>query len=116
MDINIKLISNDSQESINVENVDDSNCFSYVDSDNANNEMSIYDSGIDIIRECKTHKTILHLRTNEKSFITIITDEGNILFDAKVLAFERNNDIITLVYRINEEEKQIVININGSSI
>lgn len=116
MNIQVRIKSQDSSEIINVEDVQDKHHFSYIDSYNANNEVDISDDGIDIARTSDTHFTRLHLHLHEKSFVSIMSDEGNLLFDAKVLALSINNDIITLVYSLNEETKSIEIKFVGVNI
>ncbi|MDO5440623.1 MAG: hypothetical protein Q4F12_03705 [Erysipelotrichaceae bacterium] len=116
MNIQLRIKNSDNTEIINVENVDDINCFEYEDSYGANNKLTILDNGISVIRKADSHDSEILLKTNENSFVSIKTNEGIMKFDAKVLAFERNNDIITLVYKVNEDENSIEIKIVGASI
>ena len=109
MDIRLELISNDNKEIINISDVKNPNAFEYSDSYGAKNLLRIFNNGIDIDRVASTHSTSIKLRENEKSFVTVTSNEGIIKIDIKTLAFERNNGIITLVYSINEEEKAIRI-------
>lgn len=107
MKILLKIIDQDCTEQINIETTN-RNSFSYVDSYGADNKLDILEDGIQIHRKEIGHKTEVFL-TLKKSFINIITDEGNLYFDAKVIAFNKNNDIISLVYSINNENKKIEI-------
>ena len=116
MNIQLKIKNVDSVETINIENVDNINSFEYEDSYGAYNKMSILDNGIIITRKAESHDSEIVLKENEKSFLVIKTKEGILEFDTKVLAFERNNDIITLVYKVNEDENSIEIKVVGASI
>ena len=109
MKVQVQIISDDATEIINVEDVTDINNFSYVDSYGANNKMHIFPNGIELTRVSNTHKTNLVLRNDLEAYINIETDEGILKFDVKMLAFERNNDIITLVYSVNEDKRSLII-------
>ena len=109
MNAQIQIISNDDNETINVDNIKDMNNIDYIDSYGANNSIVINNDEITINRVSDSHKTHLFISDNKDSYIIIDGDEGNIKIDIKVLAFERNNDIILLAYLIGEEERKIVI-------
>ena len=113
MKAKIELTNSLGKEIINVENIIDRNHFFYEDNDNARNEVSIFDNGIDIKRNSNTHSTFLSLRENENSFVSITSREGNLIFNAKVLELNTNNDIITLVYKVEEDTNSIIINYLG---
>ena len=112
MNAQVQLINNQETELINVENLNDLRSFDYVDSYGANNHICIYDNGINIIRKDDNHITEVCLFI-DKSYIKVISEEGNLIFDAKVIAFTQNNDIISLVYSISDETKKIVIKYTG---
>ena len=114
MNVQIQIISNDNNEIINVDNIKDINNIDYIDSYGARNNIVIHDDNVVINRVSDTHKTLLFISNNEDSYIIIDGNEGKIRIDIKVLAFEKNNGIITLVYLLDEEERKIVIkNIRG---
>lgn len=98
---------NNSKEIINVENIIDKQNFSYNDSYNALNEITIFDDGISILRKAKTHNTKINLRN--ESFIEITSSEGKLNFYPKVIANNINNDNIYLVYEIDHSKKSIKI-------
>ena len=113
MKIQLKIVNSNNKEVINIEDAKDINHFSYTDSYGANNELTILDKGIEINRVGDSHNTHLFLKENEKSFVEISSTEGILKFDAKVLAFERNNDIINLSYKVNEDQNSIEIKFVG---
>lgn len=109
MNLQIRIKNSDGEDVINKENVDNINSFSFVDSFNALNTITILEDGMMIKRVADTHKTNLVLRKDKRSFINIESKEGNLNFDTKVLAFDKNNDIITIVYLLGESENYITI-------
>lgn len=113
MKAQIQILTSDNKETINIDEVNNPNHLTYHDSYGAFNELTIYEDGIEILRSSASHNTEFKLRNNDKSFISIQSLEGKIVFDAKLLAFERNNDIITLVYNVNNDKNTIVIKFTG---
>ena len=109
MKAKITIKSSSNTEIVNIDEIHNQYELSYIDSYGANNVIYVFENSIKIEREEKDHQTILLLKKEGNSKITIITDEGNIDFDTKVLAFDKNNDMITLVYSINNENRTISI-------
>lgn len=109
MNIQLTIKNVNNTEIINVENINDIEHFCYEDSYGASNELFLLNDGIEIKRKGDSHNTHLLLSQNKESFIEIISPEGLLKIDAKVLAFERNNDIIILDYKVNEELNSIEI-------
>lgn len=114
MNVQLEIENDDTKEIINIDNVDDLKHFDYVDSYGANNELTLLDKGIDIKRIADTHSTHLLLKENENSFVEINSLEGTLKIEAKVLAFDTNHDIITLVYKVNDRNNSITIRKYGS--
>lgn len=115
MKAQVEIISIDNKELINVDNIINKNHFSYTDLDGASNEIDILDDGIKVHRISKDHETNLYLSQNERSFIEIKTEEGVINIDTKTLAFNVNNDIISIAYIIDgSETNKIVIKYIGA--
>ena len=113
MKAKIELINSLGKETIYTGDITDKNHFFYEDADNAKNEVIIFNDGLQIKRNGSTHSTFLLLRDNENSFVSVTSREGNIIFNAKVLELNINNDIITLVYKIEEDTNSIIINYLG---
>ena len=57
----------------------------------------------------KSHKTIVKIMRKGDSNIEVIDDNGSILLDIDVLAINENNDMISLVYIIDEKKNSITI-------
>lgn len=113
MKVRLTLTSNEEKEIFNIEDVNDPNVLEFIDDGGAKNLLKVFDNGIDIERKADTHQTNLTLRSDEKSFVVVSSLEGILQINVKTLAFERNNDIITLVYSVNDERKAITINYLG---
>lgn len=92
---------------VTVEDIADRNCFSYADNEGHNCEMCIYEDGLCLFRECDDHVLELHLK--DDAYAKIISSEGKIKIDAKVVAFELNNDILVMHYLIDNEERIIKV-------
>lgn len=90
-----------------IENVENRRCFSYVDNEKCGCEMCVYDDGIRFFRQGRDHMLELHLCRQE--YAKIITDEGIMRIDAKVVDFEANNDILVMRYIIEDVERIIEI-------
>ena len=88
-------------------NITDKNCFTYIDEEQMNCEICVYDDGICLFRQSEDYMVELHL-TGDK-YAKVYTDEGFIKFDAKVVDFENNSDILIMRYILNDEERTITI-------
>jgi len=88
-------------------NLDDKNCFTYLDEEKMNCEICVYDDGICLFRQCPDHLLELHLA--DKKYAKIYTDEGFLQFDVKVVDFKKNSDILLMRYILNDEERTITI-------
>lgn len=100
-------LSDGYSEEVIIENVENRTCFSYTDNDKNNCEMCVYDDGICFFKESDDHILELHLRDNYYAKITTV--EGILKFDAKVVDFNVNNDILVMRYIVNDEERIIEI-------
>lgn len=113
--MNVQLIIEDIEEKtkevINIEDIDDRNHFSYIDSYGANNDIRIFDDGITIFRQADTHKSYVVLRN--EPYIKIKSNEGDLKFLTKVLDLKVNNDNISIVYCVNDSQKSISIKYLG---
>lgn len=108
MTLSITLTDNDGyKDTVVVEDVDNKNCFSYVDNENNNCELCVYDSGLCLFKECEDHLLELHLHNSNYAKIT--TKEGVIKLDAKVVDFLANDDIVVMRYIIEDVERQIEV-------
>ena len=90
-------------EQVIVENIDNKRCFTYLDNNNATCEMCIYDDGLCFFKQDEDHILELHLKDN--TYAKITTSEGTLKFDAKVIDFQINSDILVMHYIVNDEER-----------
>ena len=109
--ITIEDRENKYKEIINIDDLEDKNCFSYVDSYNAKNNLRVLSDGIIINRKVETHDTYVVLR--DDGYIKIKTNEGTLKFSLKVIELIINNDIISIVYCVNDSIKSIKIEFLG---
>ncbi len=92
--------------------IDDPRHFFYVDPYDCQVEVFADEEGLTVFRQGEDHLTELFFR--ERSYVKVTSEEGSFQFDAKVLAFERNDDILMLRYVLDEDVRQIVIKFFGS--
>ena len=85
----------------------DKNCFTYLDDENMNCEICVYDDGICLFRQGKDY--LLELQLAKKKYAKVYTDEGFLKFDAKVVDFKKSSDILLMRYVLNEQERTITI-------
>ena len=90
-----------------VEDASDRRCFIYVDKQGAQCEFCIYDEGLSFFRQAEDHMLELHLK--QDAYAKIITEEGILRFDVKVVDFKLNSDILIVRYIINDENRTIEI-------
>ena len=113
--MNVRITIEDREDSykeiINIVDIEDKNCFSYVDSYNANNKLKVLSDGVIINRKIDTHDTYVVLR--DDGYIKIKTDEGTLKFSLKVIDLIMKNDIISIVYCVNDSIKSIKIEFLG---
>lgn len=99
------------KEVINIEDVNDKDNFSYADSDNNITSIKVLNDGIGLHFKGNDHETYGLIKPN--GYFKIKTSEGELKFSLKVLEFNRNNDIISIVYCLNDSVKSIKINYLG---
>ena len=97
-------------ETIEFKGIIDKNAFSYEKADEAC-FVSIKDDEISINRRLLSHNTSLIF--NENPLIEISTNEGTIKFYPKDIEIKKNNDIITIVYTLNDTIKELEIKYIG---
>lgn len=95
------------RDEVTVENIADKRCFTYSDNDQNQCELCIYDDGLCFFKEEKDHLLELHLKSD--AYAKIITEEGTLKFNVKVVEFILNSDILIIRYLIDDEER--IINI-----
>ena len=96
-----------SREETIVENVENRRCFTYVDPHSVLCEICIYDDGLCLFRQDDDHILELHLR--EPAHARIITEEGILKIDVKVVDFYFIDDILVMHYLIDDEMREIRI-------
>lgn len=113
--MNVQVIIEDKQDNykevINIENITNKEHFSYIDSDQANVDIRVFNDGISIFRQGDDHKTYLILK--EGGYAKIRTSEGDLKFLIKMLDLNINNDNISIVYCLNDSTKSISIKYLG---
>lgn len=95
-------------DEVKIDEIENRNCFTYLDNDGSNCEICIYEDGLCLFKQTSDHLLELHLKDN--TYAKVTTSEGIIKFDAKVIDFHVNNDILVMHYLVNEEERIIEIN------
>jgi len=90
-----------------VENLEERNCFSYIDNDGNPCRMNVYDDGICLLRKCPDHLLELHLR--EEGYALITTEEGSCKINVKMVDMVANGDILVLHYLVEDDERIIKI-------
>lgn len=95
-------------EKVNIDDIDNKQCFSYTDNESNNCEFCIYDNGLCFFKEYEDHVLELHLRG--KNYAKIITSEGIVKIDVKVVDFLLNDDIVVMRYIIDDVERKIELN------
>ena len=90
-----------------VEDIKDRNFFSYLDNENSQCEVCIYEDGIILFRQSDDHLLELHLRTS--SYAKITSPEGILKIEVKIIDFTINSDILVMRYLINDEDRIIEI-------
>lgn len=109
MTINVILkdFSTGYEDIVEVKDVENRHCFEYIDNEGNNCEMSIYDNGLCFLRKCLDHSLELNLKN--EGYAKIISPEGEVMFDTKVVDFSKNNDILVVRYIIDDHEREIKI-------
>lgn len=97
-------------ETIEFKDILDKKTFSY-EKENETCFVSISDNEISINRRLLSHNTSLIF--NENPLIEISTNEGTINFYPKDIEIKKNNDIITIVYTLNDTIKKLEIKYIG---
>lgn len=106
--ISITLSDNNGYiDTVVVNDVIDKNCFNYVDNENNDCKLCVYERGIVLYKQCDDHS--LELDLNEGSYAKISTKEGDIKLDAKVVDFLINDDILVMRYIIEDVERKIEV-------
>ena len=101
-----KDLSSNYTETNNVQ-IDNRRCFSYYDCDNNGIQIMVFDDGLFVNKH--TEDYILELNLRENCYAKITNSEGIIKFDAKVVEFYQNNDILVMHYLVQDEDKIIEI-------
>ena len=99
------------KEIINVDNISNKDDFYYIDCSNAKNHLMVLNDGIIINRIDIDHSTKVALTSNP--FIEVSTLEGTLNFSTKVVEINKNFDIISIVYSVNDEVRKITIRYLG---
>ena len=87
--------------------------FFYTDAYDGQVEVFLDKDGITMFRQGEDHLTELYHHAS--SYIRVTGEEGEIRFDIKVLAFIFNDDILSMRYLIEDDEKVLEIQFIRSS-
>ena len=74
-------------------------------------KIRVYDDGLTIERRNEEYEIYLNLR-NECACL-IKNEIGEVKIDSKVLAYNKNSDIVYMLYLVDEQEKEIKIEYIG---
>ena len=102
--------NDDYKEIIEFKDINDKNSFSYENEDESC-FVEVLEEGLRIKRRLLSHHTNIILDNNP--LIEISTLEGTLKFYPKDIAIKKNNDIITIVYTINDTIKELTIKYIG---
>ena len=109
--ISIKDPEGEYENTIQITDIADPERFSYLDSDGARCFLEVGDEEICIRRDAPDHCSELLLK--EGGCLIISSPEGSITFSLKAIEIRKNNDIITVVYSIDNVTRSIVIEYIG---
>ncbi len=105
--VTLHNLSSDERDEVIAADIEERNCFTYIDNQNCACQFCVYDDGICFFRQAEDHLTELHLK--DTGYAKITTEEGILRFDAKVVDFKLNDDILVMHYILNDEDRIIRI-------
>ena len=110
MSVEVILIDENKQivETNIVEYVDNKDDFTYVDDNDAVCRIKVFSDGLLIRKSAFEYELELSLRN--EAYTKVVTTEGEIQLDTKVVDFIQNDDILVMRYLIDNEKKEIKIN------
>lgn len=88
-----------------VADIEDPDHFSYLDNDGSLCEIEISPKGLRLFKS--SHDHLLNLYLDGDNYAEIITGEGKLRIDVKVLDFTFDSDILVIRYLIEDEERVI---------
>lgn len=103
----VVLIDEDIEYISEIETINNRQDFSYLDYENNPIKIKVFSDGLLLKKTCKDYKLNLHLRSD--AYIEIINCEGIMKFNAKVVEFYQNNDILVMHYLVEGQDKNIKI-------
>lgn len=102
----VKIVINQTndqeKQEIIISGIEDFNNFTYIDTYDCLNDVHIQDGLIKIFRKGIEHNTLVNLSAYENSFIEIISAEGSLHFETKIIEFIQNQSIISIAYSLQE--------------
>lgn len=109
MDASVKLcnLSDGFIDEVRISNIENNDCFTYLDNEKNNCEICIYDDGLCLFKQTDEYLLELHLKGN--TYAKITSSEGIVKFDAKVIDFHTDSDILIMHYLVNDDERIIEI-------
>ena len=90
-----------------VKGVSDRDHFTYKDKESNLIEVLIYKDGLVLNKNTDDYLLELHLK--DRNYTRIVSGEGEIVLNTKVLAFTRNDDIVFISYSIEDNQKTLEI-------
>lgn len=108
--MNAKVTIKDDVETniCNAYDISSKEAFDYEDNEGGKSHINVYNSGVIINRVAKEHTSFIHL-IEDDSYIKVTTNEGEIKLNVKVIEKSINNDIVIIVYKIDDIEKTLQI-------
>lgn len=107
VDIVLKDKSAGLVDRVHVDCIADRKHFKYLDNENCQCNIDVYDDGICLYKQSKEYSLLLSLKG--KGYAKIISAEGEIEIEAKVVDFIENDDILVVHYIIDDIEREIQI-------
>lgn len=103
----LRNINTNEIDTVYIEKPNNLRCFKYVDSYNCDCQMHIFDNELSFLRKSTDHELQLHF--GKTNYAKIISNEGEISIDIKLVDFIVNDDIVVVRYIIENEEREIKI-------
>jgi len=105
--VSLHILSDETIDEVLVKNIENKYCFSYLDNNDVQCEICVYDDGLCLFRQTNDYLMELHLKSSNYAKIT--SSEGIIKIDVIVLDFSIKGDILKMHYLVNDEERMLQI-------
>ena len=100
--ITIENIEEKETEKYHLYDIEKKNVLEYEDAYEASCKLYILSDGVMIDRKAASHHTRLSLRA--KSYCQVESAQGTLILNVKLLAIDRQDDIISIAYSVESQE------------